>query len=188
MQFSPLSDAFGHVFSSSQNPFTRRTAREKNAHVRFNFSEWLILSPEDSWARRDRTWICWCAVSNMSFQRISVILHASITHELSDTISNPLTSSLPYTMSSRAEDMISTPGPFRQEFNIFQLNQSRMVIAQCNLIPFHHKCPSCEAIHRPDKLVEIKMLKNMALIDCLGCLRGACHAPFCRYTFSFLQP
>lgn len=43
-----------------------------------------------------------------------------------------------------------------------------MVSAQCNPITFHHKCLSCEAIHRPDKLVEIKTLKNKALIDCLA--------------------
>lgn len=63
-----------------------------------------------------------------------------------------------------------------------------MVSAQCNPIAFHHKCLSCEAIHRPDKLVEIKTLKNKALIDCLGFLQGACPTPFCRYTFSFSSP
>lgn len=130
-----------------------------HTHFHFIFSEWIILRPEDSWARGDRTWICWCAVSTTSFQCISVSLHAALKHEMSDTISNPLTSLPPApSQSSRAEDIISTPGPFRQEFNIFQLNQSHMVSTQCNPITFHHKCLFCKAIHWPDKLVEIKTL------------------------------
>lgn len=139
----------------------RRTA--EHTHFYFKFSEWIIFSPQDSWARGEWTWICWCAVSTTSFQCISVSLYAALKHEMSDEISNPLISPLPSFLSSRSEDIKSTLSPFRQEFNIFQLNQSRMVSARCNPITFYHKCFSCEAIHRPDKLVEIKMLKNQSL-------------------------